>query len=98
MTLMSSKFKALLARTQFLLANKQLVARSSMPELISRSASFGDSNASQSPSSVCVFCSSNDAAGTDNLALATACGLEIAARGMTLVSGISKVAPKISLS
>ena len=83
----TSKFGALLARTQFLFVNKLLVVRSSFRSLNTKSAGYGDSNAFRSPSSVCVFCSSNDSAGTDNVALATACGLEIAARGMILVSG-----------
>ena len=44
-------------------------------------------NPSRNFSSVCVFCSSNESAGAENVALASACGSEIAARRMTLVSG-----------
>ena len=69
--------------TRFIL-KARLASLSIMP-LTTKSMMF--SNPSRNFSSVCVFCSSNESAGAENVALASACGSEIAARRMTLVSG-----------
>jgi hypothetical protein len=57
---------------------------------LARSARLYRSNSFRTPPSVCVFCSSNESADADNLALAAACGTNIASRGMTLVSGLTQ--------
>ena len=69
--------------TRFIL--KARLASFSIMPLTTKSMMF--SNPSRNFSSVCVFCSSNESAGAENVALASACGSEIAARRMTLVSG-----------
>jgi hypothetical protein len=69
--------------TRFIL--KARLASISIMPLITKSMMFP--NPSRNFSSVCVFCSSNESAGAENVALASACGTEIAARRMTLVSG-----------